>query len=725
MAEGERGPGVAAQPRAVADVDALAVAENAVLRSDVEDGHILECRGPRGGEAASGLGGAGDDVRERRAELLAAEVALDDRRDVRGPRQYDRRSGVDDHDGARVRGGDGADEVVLTSRQIQGHAVVPLGLDLGVGAHHDDGDVGVRGGRGGAGDERVGIRLLRGDAEGDGHGSRDRAVVGAVELGADDDLVPGLHPHGGSQGRRVQEGRTQVGARQHRGVVEHDDAVDEEASGVRAGEAELDLARGLGGVDRLEHDGARGGDGGVAAEPHQGGRPSVLGEQFAAVRVEEAHAHAGLPGRGVAQLRDRDLGHSLLHHGAQFVRHALGAERVPQTLEGRHDPLGHDGGAAPALGARVASVLPDHGDGGDRTRLQGKDAVVGQQDRAGDRRLAGEGRGIQGGRLNSGRIAEGADALGQEQHAQDLTIQVRLGHAAVADGLGEIGPRGRGPGHREVLRRRGRRERTHGRPVAHDDAVEAPLRVQRGLEQLVLGHRHAVDRVVRAHDRPRAGLDRALERRQVQLAQRALVHVDVDGEAVGLGVVGDVVLRRRRDAVVLEAADVGGRELGRELRVLAEALEMASAERGAVQVDRGAEHHVDPLPPRFGGRGRAVPVGQFDVPRGRERRPRRHVQRGLALVPPGAADPGGPVRQGHGPQPDLGEWHGRPEVGALDEGDLLLESELLQERDQVLRRGGGQGGGGKSHGVLSGCEGRTGQDAEEARSARRAMRRSS
>ncbi len=57
--------------------------------------------------------------------------------------------------------------------------------------------------------------------------------------------------------------------------------------------------------------------------------------------------------------------------------------------------------------------------------------------------------------------------------------------------------------------------------------------------------------------------DGALERREVELAQGALVDLDVDGEAIGLGVVRDVVLRRRGDAVVLQAAHVGGAELGR------------------------------------------------------------------------------------------------------------------------------------------------------------------
>ena len=46
----------------------------------------------------------------------------------------------------------------------------------------------------------------------------------------------------------------------------------------------------------------------------------------------------------------------------------------------------------------------------------------------------------------------------------------------------------------------------HGGPVRDDDAVEAPLAVERLVEQGVFGHRGAVDRVVGAHDHPRARL---------------------------------------------------------------------------------------------------------------------------------------------------------------------------------------------------------------------------
>ena len=80
-----------------------------------------------------------------------------------------------------------------------------------------------------------------------------------------------------------------------------------------------------------------------------------------------------------------------------------------------------------------------------------------------------------------------------------------------------------------------------------------------------------------AHDA--ASRDDRLERRQVELAQRALVDLGVDGHALGLGVVGDEVLDGGADAAGLHALDVGDADPAGEERVLGEALEVAAAVR--------------------------------------------------------------------------------------------------------------------------------------------------
>ena len=71
-------------------------------------------------------------------------------------------------------------------------------------------------------------------------------------------------------------------------------------------------------------------------------------------------------------------------------------------------------------------------------------------------------------------------------------------------------------------------------PVGDDGALEAPLALQHLVEQvLVVAHVLAADLVVGAHDRERPALPHArLERRQVDLPERPLVHLHVDRAAV-------------------------------------------------------------------------------------------------------------------------------------------------------------------------------------------------
>ena len=66
----------------------------------------------------------------------------------------------------------------------------------------------------------------------------------------------------------------------------------------------------------------------------------------------------------------------------------------------------------------------------------------------------------------------------------------------------------------------------HGGPVALDEPVKAPLALEDPVHRVVVAAaRHAVDRVERAHGRVRAGVDRRLERRQVEVAQPLLGQV--------------------------------------------------------------------------------------------------------------------------------------------------------------------------------------------------------
>src|SRR5581483_11711669 len=108
--------------------------------------------------------------------------------------------------------------------------------------------------------------------------------------------------------------------------------------------------------------------------------------------------------------------------------------------------------------------------------------------------------------------------------------------------------------------------------------------------------------------------DRHLERAQVDLAQRALADLGADGHALELGVVAGEVLEAGGDAARLHAAHERGRDAAAEVRVLGVALEVAAADRRALDVDRRAEEHLRALALRLFAQGGANGLDQLRVP---------------------------------------------------------------------------------------------------------------
>ena len=98
----------------------------------------------------------------------------------------------------------------------------------------------------------------------------------------------------------------------------------------------------------------------------------------------------------------------------------------------------------------------------------------------------------------------------------------------------------------------------------------------------------AGEAVIGGHDRPDARVDDRFERREVHLAQRALVDAREVLGAVGLGLVADEVLDAGGDPLRLDRVDEGDGEPSREERVLRQALEVPATHRAALQVDPGA-----------------------------------------------------------------------------------------------------------------------------------------
>src|SRR5450759_67196 len=143
-----------------------------------------------------------------------------------------------------------------------------------------------------------------------------------------------------------------------------------------------------------------------------------------------------------------------------------------------------------------------------------------------------------------------------------------------------------------------------------------------------------------------------LERGHVQLAQRPLGHVYVEVLTIRLGVVANVVLRTTAHAPRLQAADVGTGDPSGQERVLRELLEVAPADRGALQVDRWAEHHVDALATRLAGKQLADLTDELLVPAGRQGRGGRQAGRGFVMPDRAALHARWTVRNDHLAQSD-------------------------------------------------------------------------
>ena len=262
-----------------------------------------------------------------------------------------------------------------------------------------------------------------------------------------------------------------------------------------------------------------------------------------------------------------------------------------------------------------------------------------------------------------------------------MVVNSGLRETAGAHGRDEgLSPRAGRAGHDQVeqpVTRRGKRSARI--PVRYHDPVEAPLVLEDVPKQRVLGHRGAVHRVVRGHDRPGAGVanDR-LERSQIQLPQRAFVDHGVDREPFRLRVVGNEMLDGRPDATRLYAAHVCAADSRREQRVLGEAFEVPAAERRAVQIDRRSEQDIDALAACLARQQKPDALHSVFVPGCRERCRRRNVGRRVPLVPPLATNPRRPVGCHDPAQPD--RWLGVqcPDVGTGEQTDLLLQAQPAQ-----------------------------------------------
>ena len=134
-----------------------------------------------------------------------------------------------------------------------------------------------------------------------------------------------------------------------------------------------------------------------------------------------------------------------------------------------------------------------------------------------------------------------------------------------------------------VVGRRGRMDRS---PVAHHEALVAPVALQHFVEEVVvLAAPAAVDEIVGAHHGARtSAFDREFEREQIRLAHRLRGNGDVQSRPLGFGVVHGVMLDRRDDVVRLDAVDQRTGHGAGEKRVLSRIFEVAAVPRLARKV---------------------------------------------------------------------------------------------------------------------------------------------
>jgi hypothetical protein len=273
--------------------------------------------------------------------------------------------------------------------------------------------------------------------------------------------------------------------------------------------------------------------------------------------------------------------------------------------------------------------------------------------------------------------AEGSHPAGQPEDAQDLGVHRVLTDLTRPHCRGELAaPRSRRSRHGQVEPgHRGRHRAARGVPVGQGHALEAPLVLEDGRQQLgVLGHGDAVDHVVAGHHQVQVRLAYAgLERGEVQLAQHMLGDPRVVRPALRLGVVADVVLGRGGHPGLAQPVDVGYGHPGDKHRVFAERLEATPAERRAHDVDGRRQQHVDALALGLGAeRERKLP-DQAGVPGGAEGRRAGQARRRVAFVHGLAADPGRAVGHDHRAEPDDRQRTGAPVVRPGQQPHLVLE----------------------------------------------------
>ena len=122
-----------------------------------------------------------------------------------------------------------------------------------------------------------------------------------------------------------------------------------------------------------------------------------------------------------------------------------------------------------------------------------------------------------------------------------------------------------------------------------------------------------------------------LKRREIQLAQRPLIDYGVGHHTCMLLAVGGKVFEACANAATLDTSHHCRAELTRNNRVLAEILEVATAQRVALNVHTRTENHVNALPTRLLANRGANTLDQLWIERTGKRRSRGKTRRRAAF----------------------------------------------------------------------------------------------
>ena len=224
-------------------------------------------------------------------------------------------------------------------------------------------------------------------------------------------------------------------------------------------------------------------------------------------------------------------------------------------------------------------------------------------------------------------------------------------------------------------------------PVGYDHAVKAPVPAQHlGQQPGIIAGMYIVDTRIAAHDGFRLGsLDDGFKRGQVQLAHRAFVNLAVAVEALVLLIVGGKVLETGARAALLRTLHPCRAHGARNVGVLGEILEIAPAQRVALDVDAGAKHDVHTVGKSLLADGFALGLQQLGIPRCTARHGGGKAGRRLGLVHAQhvgavflAAHAVGTVAHRNGGDAVLRHRLAVPEIRTVAKADFIFQRHLRQ-----------------------------------------------